>query len=86
MTGQHRQRHGYAPLTVAHLLARATTRRDDDLVLDYLTATQAAGFACVHCGANYLRSPTPHVAVGRSPIGILVYACEHCPQEGSTPC
>ncbi|MFE6165064.1 hypothetical protein ACFQ7F_39835 [Streptomyces sp. NPDC056486] len=43
-----------------------------------LSAAQADGAACVVCGADFLRSPVDHVAVGRAPDAeeAKVFACK----------
>ncbi|MFC8129124.1 hypothetical protein [Streptomyces sp. NPDC057302] len=47
----------------------------------HLSAAQADGAACVVCGADFLRAPVDHVAVGTAPDAeeAKVYAC-------TTPC
>lgn len=43
----------------------------------HLSPAQSDGAACVVCGADFLRSPVDHVAVGRAPDAdeAHVYAC-----------
>ncbi|MGH3799483.1 MAG: hypothetical protein ACRDTD_04975 [Pseudonocardiaceae bacterium] len=49
-----------------------------DTIVTGLIALQADGLACVVCAADYLTVTEPHVPVGRSVIGLPVFACVGC--------
>jgi hypothetical protein len=48
---------------------------DLDRTINGLTDGAADGFDCAICGTCYINEPVPHVPVGRSEAGSLVYAC-----------